>query len=319
MPIDRTFFISKKKEIAYLNIAKSGCTSIKASLSYLRDKPLNESRPNVHDPRYYNFYFLDVVKESSSYLKECFKFTFVRNPIERVISFYKNKILSFDPAVTPYYGGIGIKHKMPFEAFISKLVTIDHSKLEQHLSDQYLKVINDNNIVVDFIGKIEEIDIHWQILNNYMDETLPIKRMNQTKADSSFSPSEEMLLRLKKYYEIDMVLFGYDKSIPVPAEMKDIKDKIDKVMAEKFANKKIPVKNRSQSEFKALERYSKKSILSPLNDNDIDIIKDIALFLEKFQLHSALKLMSIAKKLRPNGPLICRKVKEYETMIESQE
>lgn len=325
---DRTFFISKKKEIAYLNIAKSGCTSIKTSLTQLRDKTslaqlhdatLAEPHEKVHEPLYYYLYFLDVVKEDCNFLKDCFKFTFVRNPIQRAISFYKNKILAFDQDVTPYYESIGLKQNMPFEKFVAKLVTVDHSRLDQHLADQYIKVIDRRRIVVDFIGKIEEMDAHWQIFNDYIDEDLPMKRMNRTTIDSSITLSEEMITLLKKYFEIDTVLFGYEKSIPVPKEMKDLKEKIDKTMAENFTGKKMAVNGHSQNELEALDRYRKRKSLPPLNDDDIDTIKDMAIFLEKIEPKRALKLMSIAKKLRPKGPLIRKKVKEYEKLIESQE
>lgn len=47
----------------------------------------------------------------------------------------------------------------------------------------------------------------------------------------------------------------------------------------------------------------------------VDLIRDAALALEKTDLTEALRLMQIAKLKRPNGPLICRKVEEYQALL----
>jgi hypothetical protein len=47
----------------------------------------------------------------------------------------------------------------------------------------------------------------------------------------------------------------------------------------------------------------------------VDLVRDAALSLEKTDLTEALRLMNIAKQKRPSGPVICRKVEEYQTLL----
>lgn len=58
------------------------------------------------------------------------------------------------------------------------------------------------------------------------------------------------------------------------------------------------------------------SLKKPLTDNDINCIRDIALQLEETHLAQSLSLMEIAHKLRPNGPKIAQKVKEYQEKLQ---
>lgn len=44
----------------------------------------------------------------------------------------------------------------------------------------------------------------------------------------------------------------------------------------------------------------------------VDFIRDMALAIESMNLQEALRLMTMAKIARPNGPKICQKVAEYE-------
>src|SRR5690554_6599288 len=105
--MERYFFIPKKGDVAYLSIPKSGCTSIKLALSDSRLLSKEKKGYSVHNKDDYGFLFLAVVSESASCLNGLFKFTFVRDPIERVYSFYRNKIKIYDPNVTPYYENMG--------------------------------------------------------------------------------------------------------------------------------------------------------------------------------------------------------------------
>lgn len=58
------------------------------------------------------------------------------------------------------------------------------------------------------------------------------------------------------------------------------------------------------------------SLKKPMTDKDIDCIRDIALQLEESHLTLSLSLMEIAHKLRPKGPKIAQKVKEYQEKLQ---
>lgn len=81
------------------------------------------------------------------------------------------------------------------------------------------------------------------------------------------------------------------KYVELP-EVKEIRDNIIK----KSKNKKGPELNKITSE-------------------DISYLRDLALSLESSDIKSSLRVMEIALKLRPNGSLIKRKIKEYRNML----
>lgn len=59
----------------------------------------------------------------------------------------------------------------------------------------------------------------------------------------------------------------------------------------------------------------KDSLKTPMTDQDIEKLKYIAIQLEETHLSLSLSLMEIAHKLRPNGPKIAQKVKEYREKL----
>lgn len=52
-------------------------------------------------------------------------------------------------------------------------------------------------------------------------------------------------------------------------------------------------------------------IKKELNNVDIDYIKDLAIKLEKISVEDSIELMRIAKKMRPNGQIIVKKLNQY--------
>jgi hypothetical protein len=100
----RFYIIPKIGGLAYLNIAKSACSSILLALSQMRKEkkftPPREKLPDgsqiIHGfyPQYSHInYFFRRWPTSFPPLPDTFiKFSFVRNPYDRFYSFYKSKI-----------------------------------------------------------------------------------------------------------------------------------------------------------------------------------------------------------------------------------
>jgi hypothetical protein len=97
-------------------------------------------------------------------------------------------------------------------------------------------------------------------------------------------------------------------------EIKDIKIKRLDVPALELVVKEYD--NKLELEDKELLIY--KNLRSRINDkcDSADILKEVALALEKDgEIHSALVLMNKALKLRPTGPIIQKKIEEYEEIL----
>ncbi|WP_445363365.1 glycosyltransferase family 2 protein [Microbulbifer sp. ANSA003] len=66
------------------------------------------------------------------------------------------------------------------------------------------------------------------------------------------------------------------------------------------------------------EGVHKANIPNKIYTEDVDLIRDSALVIENYNLFLAQELMKIALRFRPNGPLIIRKVNEYEAKLNGQ-
>lgn len=163
-----------------------------------RNSDLLEKIREQFDYKYKNKRDLvDVIFESY------FKFSFVRNPWDRFVSLYSRKD-----------GGIRYSNKMNFERFVkeskSSSITcrwIDDVKYQ-------LDWIRDENknILVDFIGKYENLNDDWKIVAKKLNvnNKLPISNRNMTRNRdyTKYYTNESRDIIYNKFKE-DIDYFGY--------------------------------------------------------------------------------------------------------------
>lgn len=98
-------------------------------------------------------------KLSKNQTKEFFIFTLARNPLERVVSAYRNKTEKKDDRFFQFkwylLGFIGAE--ISFEKFASKISKIDDKFAESHFVSQHF-LIDRCKRGIDFIVKLENID-----------------------------------------------------------------------------------------------------------------------------------------------------------------
>lgn len=56
-----------------------------------------------------------------------------------------------------------------------------------------------------------------------------------------------------------------------------------------------------------------------INEKNVNFLRDLSVKLEKTDLESSLKLMLMAKELRPHGPFINKKIKEYKERLQNSD
>lgn len=218
--IKKRFYVAKSGDVAYLNIAKSGCTAIKLALSNFRDSSPEEAGFNVHNAGDHDLLFLDVLSSQSRLLDSVFKFTFVRDPVDRALSFYRNKVLVYDENVTPYYQEKGIEYGCDADTFIQRLVTIDPQDLEEHLYPQADTVFETDGAIVDWIGRLESIEEHWKELMAVIGRQVGITAVNRTEKDERSVAAPESIALLRRYYREDGYCFGYQQDEDADERMK---------------------------------------------------------------------------------------------------
>lgn len=196
--------------------AKVASTSLKTLIAEIEGITFEG---NVHfDVR---FKFADtnyLFRDYSDY----FKFTIVRNPWDRLVSCYKNKIReetfnsnTFKNGVefnllkygSIFYGG------MSFNKFARCVASIPDEKSDKHFRSQHPIIINNHHqLLVDFIGKIENLedDIN-KIIKACGIPMKSIPRLNTSKKQNyqEYYNDETKDLIFNRYKK-DILLFNYD-------------------------------------------------------------------------------------------------------------
>ncbi|MDO4547832.1 MAG: sulfotransferase family 2 domain-containing protein [Clostridia bacterium] len=154
----RVYVYREDSKVMYLSISKSACTSIKASMLSLGEK---SSYMKVHreikgatDSQLFNINTADY--------PDYFKFTFVRNPFDRLASLYKNKYhtdkkllgtelkhLYFD-----YYLFGFLRKDRGFASFARRVCMIPDVMSDKHFVSQSFLTKKGN---FDFTGRFENL------------------------------------------------------------------------------------------------------------------------------------------------------------------
>ena len=189
----RNILVDEKNKLIYCMIPKVASTNWKRTLLRLRegnyDKNLSLFRGfNIHskrDLRQIGFTFLDLYsyEERQTKLNEYFKFMFVRNPFDRLLSAYRDKFtrdLTWSVFFQRKYGRAIINMMRPnaseevkangtdvtFTEFIKYIIASNQANrlLNVHWTP-YHRLCQPCQIKYDFVGKFEtlEADANWVI------------------------------------------------------------------------------------------------------------------------------------------------------------
>ena len=212
--------ISMNPNFVYYRVPKAANSTILRSIIFY-DKNIDKNKKNqISNLKKKNFYKHPQnlgKKKSSHVLHEFFVFTFVRNPYDRVLSAYLDKVVNSDAKrhlITKrlkknYY------EEISFDEFVDYLETggvndnMHWSKQSEMLPPQEY---------IDFVGHVENLDKHLNqiisILFPYVDTFEIINDLSHaTKSIEKFTEYYTTRLKNKVYeiYKEDFERFGYRK------------------------------------------------------------------------------------------------------------
>ena len=151
--------------------------------------------------------------------EQYFLFAFVRNPLTRLYSCYRDKVVKAadrgkEFSLAPW----GAEPGMSFEEFVRLVARIPDARSEQHFRSQHLLVRQGSHWLVNWLGRFETLDEDWRDLSERIGlepDIRPVARRG-SGAGSALErlPLERETAELAaERYREDIALLGYQDEV----------------------------------------------------------------------------------------------------------
>ncbi len=191
------FYLKKRNDIIHIHITKTAGTSLVHSMDFNRSNKSYGTKKH-----YFSKEVIDIVGQE--HWDNSFKFTFVRNPWDRLYSLYrfrlrKNKIISEEQGNS-------------FNLWLKSIINLQDSDPYKKSKPQTEWLKNfDNKIDFDFIGRFEELEHDVEKLGKLISMKINLPHINQTLPIIHYSNAYDNELEdlVHKHYKGDIDLFNY--------------------------------------------------------------------------------------------------------------
>lgn len=214
----RSFFFDPDKKLLYLSVSKAGNTSIKACLYAM---PEMDDYRNVHNAVHHQKNRAQILQISR--FSDYYKFTFVRNPFDRLVSCYENKLhsdresvgvtineLIYDRYLMGYLG-----KDRGFMDFARRVCRIPDKYADRHFVSQSFGMLDENGrLIPDYVGKFENFAGDFEVIREKFD-LAPLPHYNQTKKEKKNWMDYydlDTARRVYERYKTDIQVFGYQQT-----------------------------------------------------------------------------------------------------------
>ncbi len=162
---ERHFILFRDIPLMYARVPKVANSSIKASLCRLLNEEPEGDMKTTADKFWKDHTHgetsLITPQQARRLRKTHFSFSFVRNPFDRLVAAYNNKLLEIEDVPRPMKQ-MGLRHGIPFPQFIDTVCRCNPRELDKHVRPQSDNLLARNNLVPKFVGRIDHINEHWQ-------------------------------------------------------------------------------------------------------------------------------------------------------------
>ncbi len=202
-------------KVIYFPVPKVACSSLIkfcANLLGIKEGP----NTNIHE-----IYFPSIKLENISKYEDYCKFGFVRNPWDRLVSCYSNKIKNDADLTNKHYvNGVSrgfskygsFKAGMPFEDFVAIIKDWPDETSDPHFRSQYTFLADkDGELITNFVGQFESLSSDFANIcksSGMPDENLPhLKKSTHDSYRNYYT--NELIDIVGQRYSKDIELFDY--------------------------------------------------------------------------------------------------------------
>jgi len=211
-------------KLIYITMPKTANTSIKTSISRATgildqgdEAALAQDPQKIHGILRSKHEVTLNIEDISSY-PDYFVFSTVRNPMDRFISFYKDKVLGGgwgEAKTAEILNTYGISLESSNEKNISKICSFSDQLSEIHFRSQYGVLSHHGRYLPHAVFRFEQMDLMWDILRAYMSQqgvALPSSQEHINKSSGSKRPewlTPEIEAMIQARHAKDFRFFGY--------------------------------------------------------------------------------------------------------------
>lgn len=218
----RDFYIVDALRLVYLSIPKAACTAIKLAFAKALGfdfAPGENIEMAVHHHPQWRWAQSKLPEAQRSYDR----FTFVRNPFDRLVSCYRQKIIAAPtstgqaPLFRNYF--FAMPANISFADFAQRVSKIPDAVADSHFKSQYALLHRKGELQVDYVGKFERFDQDWQPLAEkyQLDPLLAQANVSKNKpgchSDYRLYYTEDLVQLVYERYRKDVETFGYQAEV----------------------------------------------------------------------------------------------------------
>ena len=209
-----TNIVAHPYKLVFFKLSKNACTSIAIRLAELLELPKREDFPLfIHQKKHYPFVEATEDELRTTY-QDYLRFAIIRNPWERLVSCYVDKIFPKNDQ-NEYFLNINPQfHKgMPFEDFVEAVAQTPDRQADAHFCGQ-LYWLSDlqGNLPVDYLASMDDLETHLleiEALTGAKLSGLSKHNATQHRDYSSYYTSEELIEKVRQRFQFDIDFFGF--------------------------------------------------------------------------------------------------------------
>ena len=211
----RQFYVLDALKLVYLSVPKAACSSIKAALAKAGGIVVANNQ-SVHSHPQMRIQEGRLNAAQSGF----YKFSFVRNPFERLVSCYREKIMFIPSPEHPKplyeYYFFSLPAHISFAEFAERVAQIPDPLADNHFKSQLALLYSEGELQVDYVGKMEDLNNEWKrIAEEYQfDPNLVPSNVTKSRqgchSDYRLYYTEALAKLVRERYRQDVEVFGYE-------------------------------------------------------------------------------------------------------------